>query len=104
MGRGLVRSATGAIGTGVLAAGLMACGPSESKQTPAGRDVQDPKPAASASAGTGTAAGVKAVGSVGGEDTPCRLPVSFDLVQDWKPKAVTHAEDDRFASSSSRAG
>ncbi|MFC6132716.1 lipoprotein [Streptomyces spororaveus] len=97
-----MRSATGAIGTGVLAAGLMACGPSESKQTPAGRGVQDPKPAASASAsasaGTGTAAGVKAVGSVGGEDTPCRLPVSFDLVQDWKPKAVTHAEDDRFAS------
>lgn len=91
----------GALGTGalvVLAAGLTACGPSSSAKGPAAEGAQDPKPTASASAGAGPADGFKAAGSVGGDGTACGLPVSFDVAQDWKPKAVTHAEDDQFAS------
>ncbi|MFG2296283.1 lipoprotein [Streptomyces sp. NPDC048603] len=81
-------------------AGLTACGSSEPETAKAGGNAQDPKPAASgtASPATSPAAGAKAGGSVGGDGTPCRLPVSFDLAKDWKPKAVTHAADDQFAS------
>ncbi|MFD0267329.1 lipoprotein [Streptomyces sp. NPDC127106] len=103
MRRGLVRAVTGVVGAGILVVGGTACGSSTSEKAAGGGDEQPaqaaatgtPSPAAGAGAAAG--AGVKAAGSVGGDGTPCRLPVSFDLVQDWKPKAVTHAEDDEFA-------
>ncbi|MFK0259402.1 lipoprotein [Streptomyces sp. NPDC090445] len=99
----LVRAVTGAVGAGILVWGVTACGTSTSEKTDGGGDAQPakaaatgtPSPAASAGAAPGSAA--KAAGSIGGDGTPCRLPVSFDLAQDWKPKAVTHAEDDQFA-------
>ncbi|MFD7626709.1 lipoprotein [Streptomyces sp. NPDC059851] len=99
MGHGLVRTAMRAVGAGILAVGVTACGTSTSG---AARGGGDAPPRTAAATGTPTpapspGAGVKVGGSVGGEGTPCRLPVSFDLVQDWKPKAVTHAEDDAFA-------
>ncbi|MEU9235974.1 lipoprotein [Streptomyces subrutilus] len=84
-------------GAGLLVAGLTACGPSEPEQATAAGGAQDPKPAATSGASAGAAGSAKAAGSVGGDGTPCRLPVSFDLAEGWKPKAVTHAEDDQFA-------
>ena len=96
---------------GVLVAGLTACGSSEPEKAGAGGGAQDPKPIATGTpapsgstgaGGSGASAGsaqasAKAAGSVGGDGSPCRLPVSFDLPKDWKPKAVTHAEDEQFA-------
>ncbi|MGX6742763.1 lipoprotein [Streptomyces xantholiticus] len=36
-------------------------------------------------------------GSVGAPGSPCPMPVTFDLVADWKPEAVEPAADDEFA-------
>ncbi|MEU2392858.1 lipoprotein [Streptomyces sp. NPDC007369] len=99
MRRELARAVTGVVGAGVLLAGVTACASSKSEKAAGGGDAQ---PAQAAATGTpnpaaGAGAAAEAAGSIGGDGTPCRLPVSFDLVQDWRPKAVTHAEDDRFA-------
>ncbi|MGW4687027.1 lipoprotein [Streptomyces sp. NPDC004244] len=103
MRRGLVRAATGVVGAGILAVGATACGTSTTGGAPDGGEAQPAKGAATAAppspaASKGGGTGVKAAGSVGGAGSPCRLPVTFDLAKDWKPKAVTHAEDDQFAS------
>ncbi|MEV7616877.1 lipoprotein [Streptomyces sp. NPDC089799] len=105
MRRGAVRAAVGAIGAAVLVAGLTACGTSQPDGAKAGGGAQDPKPAAtgtaSPTAGTagaaGTGEGAKAAGSVGGDGSECRLPVSFALAKDWKPKPVKVEADDQFA-------
>ncbi|MFE9467767.1 lipoprotein [Streptomyces virginiae] len=86
-----------AIGVAALVVGVTACGPSEQQKATAAGGAQDPKPAASAGASAGAAGAAMAAGSVGGDGTPCPLPVSFDLAKGWQPKAVTHAEDDQFA-------
>ncbi|NXY93301.1 hypothetical protein HYE82_02510 [Streptomyces sp. BR123] len=103
MRRRLVRAVTGVVGAGILAVGVAACAASPSQNADGGGDAQPAKAAATgtpspaASAGDAAGSAARAAGSIGGDGTPCRLPVSFDLAQDWKPKAVTHAEDDRFA-------
>ncbi|MER5934053.1 lipoprotein [Streptomyces sp. NPDC002054] len=72
---------------------LTACGESDGKA----------KGAASVSAAASTApsasasAAPKAAAAVGGDGTACKLPVAFDLAADWKPKAVTHQDDEQFA-------
>ncbi|WP_246042544.1 MULTISPECIES: lipoprotein [Streptomyces] len=77
-------------------AGLAACGPAESKGASAAGASQASSagtPAPSADA----ASAAPPAGSAGAAGSPCTLPVAFDLAQDWKPKAVTHAGDEEFA-------
>ncbi|MFD5769008.1 lipoprotein [Streptomyces sp. NPDC127049] len=81
--------------TALLAAALLtACG------TP---QEQAPEQAAPAAASTPAAksptpsASPSAVRAVGGAGTPCVLPVSFSLSEDWETKAVEALDDPDFA-------
>lgn len=96
--RGLMRATVGVVGSVVLMGALTACG--ESGSGSGSGSGAKATAAASASAAPSTPAagsGAKAAGSVGGDGTACKLPVSFDLMANWKPKAVTHQDDEQFA-------
>ncbi|MFE0606180.1 lipoprotein [Streptomyces sp. NPDC058871] len=93
MRRKRVRFVAAGLGLGALVAGAAACGPSDAQAARAGASGQDTEPTVSA-----PSPGVKAAGQVGGDGSPCRLPVSFDLAPGWEPKAVTHVGDEQFAS------
>ncbi|MFB7372977.1 lipoprotein [Streptomyces sp. NPDC056222] len=43
---------------------------------------------------TAATPGAKGAGSLGAPGTACALPVSFELAENWKPKAVTVSDDE----------
>ncbi|MFE6226552.1 MULTISPECIES: lipoprotein [unclassified Streptomyces] len=66
----------------------------------------EPDPSASAAPSSATSpsatpsatpSAARAAGSLGGPGTPCALPVSFSLAEDWEPKAVEVPADPDFA-------
>ncbi|MHC6624742.1 lipoprotein [Streptomyces globosus] len=85
-----------AVAGAVLLAGLAACGPAESKGA-AGAGPSQASAAGTPAPGAGAASAAPPAGSAGAAGSPCTLPVAFDLARDWKPKAVTHADDEEFA-------
>ncbi|MBD3579489.1 MULTISPECIES: lipoprotein [Streptomyces] len=85
-----------AVGAAVLLAGLAACGPAESKGA-TGAGASEASAAGTPAPTAGAASAAPPAGSVGTAGSPCTLPVAFDLARDWKPKAVTHADDEEFA-------
>ncbi|MCB5168438.1 lipoprotein [Streptomyces bambusae] len=91
-----MRTVTGVLMAGAVLPGLTACGPAQPESAASSGGPLDPKPSATAGAEGAKPAG--SAKSVGGAGSPCRLPVTFTLAQDWKPKAITYDKDDRFAS------
>ncbi|MFB7937299.1 lipoprotein [Streptomyces sp. NPDC056049] len=83
------------LGTALLAAALLtACG------TPQEQAPEQAAPAAASTPATKSptpSASPSAVRAVGGAGTPCVLPVSFSLSEDWETKAVEAPENPDFA-------
>ncbi|MFH0519973.1 lipoprotein [Streptomyces sp. M41] len=72
----------------VLAAVLTGC---------SGAADDDAKPSGSASVSAGAAddgvTAVKSAGTIGAEGSACELPVTFDIAEDWKAKAVDAGQE-----------
>ncbi|WP_329116543.1 lipoprotein [Streptomyces sp. NBC_01353] len=63
------------------------------------------EPAPDKPAGTTAAKpGAKGAASLGAPGTACALPVSFELAENWKPKAVTVSADDEIAAALGKQG
>lgn len=93
-----VRRAVRSLGAGVIPAALLmglvtGCSFLRSEPepdatvSPSGSADKGARPAEAGGSG-GSGKGVAKGGTVGGGDSPCRLPVTFDLAEDWKPAAV----------------
>ncbi|MEV8536843.1 lipoprotein [Streptomyces sp. NPDC051211] len=91
--RGLMRMAVAMGGAVVVMGGLVGCEGADA----GGKAKASAAPTAAPSAAA-PGSGVKAAGSVGADGSGCRLPVVFDLAEDWKPKTVARNDDERFAS------
>ncbi|MFH8798385.1 lipoprotein [Streptomyces sp. NPDC017936] len=91
-----MRFGAGNVGRGLAVAALLAgaataCGDAEQDAGPAKAGAGAGATATTGAKGTATAGVATAGGSVGADGSACELPVTFDVAESWKAKAVDSA-------------